>query len=715
VAQNNEIYRVEIPIVVDDQTGPALQEAQRKVSQFERSAQKSNERIRKMFGRDIQVRIGAIDRAWPVIRSIQTRLSSMTSKAWNVTLQVKDKVTNTIKGLVNKLLSPLTLLGAGAGVGAGIFFPLKLAGEFEQAQMSLDFYMGSVEEGKKAFEDLIRFAKETPFEFPFLQGATIQLMGAGYNFEQAKRALLAFGDAAGRTGAGMQGIEAALLGFTQIASAGTLNLQDLKQVALNLKLPLNIFAKELGVAEDQLGNIGSAGISSQKAMEAIVRTLEQRFAGGMKELSNSLLGMTAVIKDTAQLTVWHFGKGMAEPVKRIMFDIIGLTEDTGGAFEEFQRRLERVGEQVGLKFEQVYSRIKGFWNNLSADPAFQKLDFGDKIIYVLNLTLDEVSAWLDSEGGMKLQETFTKLGEIGAKAWIAGLKGAFKGTVSSAAHGNLLGAGAMLGLASMLGGGLVLRGAWGLGKGLFGAGKWALGRIGSGAVAKTAVGASAAATAAETAAATTATIAGPMKLIYGPSGQVLSAVTPTATLVAPTTAKTLSAFGRFSKVAGKAAIPLAVAAELVSVATAQDKVRSASQSGVGLASLWGGGKLGAAIGTALLPGVGTIVGGALGSLGGYFAGRYLGGKIIDMARGGARGDIAPSNVLISPGTQPQLVVNVRAESKPTYNIETAVDAQEVLRIIRANERTIADQLADDIANKLTRSFNNMTLVPIGAE
>ena len=111
--------------------------------------------------------------------------------------------------------------------------------------MSLDFYMGSVEEGKRAFQDLIRFAKETPFEFPFLQGATIQLMGAGYNFEQAKRALLAFGDAAGRTGAGMQGIEASLLGFTQIASAGTLNLQDLKQVALNLKLPLNI-SKSLG-------------------------------------------------------------------------------------------------------------------------------------------------------------------------------------------------------------------------------------------------------------------------------------------------------------------------------------------------------------------------------------------------------------------------------------------------------------------------------------
>lgn len=725
----SEVYRVEIPIIVDDQTDKPLQQAEQKISKLEQHARKENERIRQHFMKIAKLQIepimrvrdhltsgvlkadrlirkldmaqaspliaaqdrvsavvtrtnamldaldkGKVDviadmkgplldeivkaksalavlnnvKAGPVaelrgelfgqltkamsqirgldlsraepqatlrervtmkVREIGSSLRSLTARAWDITLQVKDKATGVIRsvagsvrGIIDKLTSPLALLGAGAGLGAGIFFPLKLAGEFEQAQMSLDFYMGSVEEGKRAFQDLIRFAKETPFEFPFLQGATIQLMGAGYNFEQAKRALLAFGDAAGRTGAGMQGIEAALLGFTQIASAGTLNLQDLKQVALNLKLPLNIFAKELGVAESELGDIGRAGISSQKAMEAIVKTLEQRFKGGMKELSNSLLGMTAVIKDTAQLTVWHFGKGMAEPVKRIMFDIIGLTEDTGGAFEEFQRRLERVGEQVGLKFEQVYSRIKGFWNNLSADPAFQKLDFGDKIIYVLNLALDEVSAWLDSEGGMKLQETFTKLGEIGAKAWIAGLKGAFKGAVSSAAHGNLVGAGAMLGLASMLGGGLVLRGAWGLGKGLFGAGKWALGKLGLG---------SAGATAAGVAAETAATAGG-----VGIAGRVLPIL------------------GRARPWLGRIGLPIAAGLEAINIARAEDK-RTAVISGAGrIAGMIAGGKAGAMAGGAvggLFGGVGAapgaVIGGILGGIGGLFGGQALADRV----------------------------------------------------------------------------------------
>jgi len=407
-----EIYRIEIPIIVNDQTDMPLKQAEQKINRFEKSALKANERIRRIFGREIRLRIGAIDKAWPVIRSVQTRLRGITGKVWKVTLQAKDKVTGTLKSIISKITSPLALLGAGTGLGAGIFFPLKLAGEFEQAQMSLDFYMGSVEKGKQAFQDLIRFAKETPFEFPFLQSSVIQLMGTGYNFEQAKRALTAFGDAAGRTGAGMEGIEAALLGFTQIASSGTLNLQDLRQVALNLRLPLNMFAKELGVAESELGDIGKAGISSQKAMEAIVRTLEQRFKGGMKELSNSLLGMTAVLKDTATLTVWHFGKGMAEPVKRIMYDIIGLTEDSGGKFEEFQKRLERAGERVGRKFEQMYERAKQFFSDLTNTPGFNEMTWSERVTLALDRILTTFNEWIKGPGGEMISATMKTMGEL---------------------------------------------------------------------------------------------------------------------------------------------------------------------------------------------------------------------------------------------------------------------------------------------------------------
>ncbi|WP_213997056.1 tape measure protein [Tepidanaerobacter syntrophicus] len=559
----NEIYRVEIPIIVNDQSEAPLSKAKERVNKFEQEAQKANQQIRKHFQEIAKMQIepimkirdnltagvlkadnlikkldlaqaspiitaqdrvsavvtringiieamdgGRIDviadmkgplmdeivkakeslsvldavKAGPIaelrgelfgqlskatsqirwldmaraepqatlrervtwkVREIGGSLRNITEKVWTVTMVLHDKASSalnsavsTLRNVVSKLTSPLMLLGAGAGATAAIAFPLKLAGEFEQARMSLDFYMGGVKEGQKAFEDLVDFAAKTPFEFPFLQSMTVQLMGTGYNFEQAKRALTAFGDAAGRTGAGMEGISNAMVGFTQIASAGTLNLQDLKQVALNLKLPLNIFAKELGVAESAMGDIGRAGISSQKAMEAIVRTLEKRYAGGLEQLSGSFEGLLSTIKDTARLTVWHFGKGMMDPVKRIMNDIIGLTEDSGKGFEKFQQRLEKLGKNVGESFEDAYKKVKRFIEGYASNPKFQNLSFSGKVNFVIQDIGEMFGEWFGKTGA----PTIAKYGVmIGSELMKATLNGAMASISQSPLLALLLG------------------------------------------------------------------------------------------------------------------------------------------------------------------------------------------------------------------------------------------------------------------------------------
>jgi len=46
---DGEIYRVEIPIIVNDQTDAPLKQVERKISKFEKSARMETERIRKHF------------------------------------------------------------------------------------------------------------------------------------------------------------------------------------------------------------------------------------------------------------------------------------------------------------------------------------------------------------------------------------------------------------------------------------------------------------------------------------------------------------------------------------------------------------------------------------------------------------------------------------------------------------------------------------------
>ncbi len=591
----NEFYRLDIVINTtgDEQAKGKLQA----LDKFIEHTRKRGEMLNRM---QVSPAVRLVDRISAPLRTVERNLNRLNTVK-KVTIEAVDKVTSVVKRITGVLTSPLTMLGAGAGMAGLIGYPLKLAGEFEQARMSLDFYTGSVEKGQKAFEDLISFAAKTPFEFPFLQEMSIMLMGAGYSFDQAKRALTAFGDAAGRTGAGMEGIQNALLGFTQIASSGTLNLQDLRQVALNLRIPINMFAKELGVAESEIGEIGKKGISAQKAMEAIVRTLEKRFGGGLKQLSESLFGLVSTIKDTARLTVYSFGAGMAGPVKRILLDLVGTTDYTSERFKAVQKKLEDAGKRVGEYFERTYKRIKDLWGEISKDPAFQKMDFGDKLLYVLNRSLDAVSNWLSGPGGKKVQKIFVKLGEIAAKAWLVGLAGMAEGAVSSLAKGNILGGVGLLAGAGMLGGGLLLRGVWGLGKGVYGAGKWLVDKLGYGA----ATTAEAATGAAETAA-TTAALAKPAGMLAR-----------------------LSSIGR---ILGRFALPAAIGLELFSIFRTPPEQRAAraAEAFGRWGGMFAGAKLGAIGGAALgsvIPGAGTAIGAGIGSFLGGIAG-ILGGEAI---------------------------------------------------------------------------------------
>ncbi len=664
----SEIYRVEIPIIVDDQTGPAFQQAQRKVSQFERSAQKTNENIRRMFGRDIQLRISAVDRVWPVVQRVQSSLWGITSRVWSVTLQAKDKITGTIKNIISKLTSPLALLGAGAGVGAGVLFPLQLAGEMEQAGIAMEYFTGSAEKGQKYLERLQAFAAKTPFEFPDVRQAAIGLMpiyknmyGVNKAMNESIRTIQAFGDAAGFTGAGINGMNLALLGFRQIGAIGKLSMEELRQVTENLLIPMDMVTKELGITGDQLQDLGRLGIPAGKAMEAIVRALEKNFAGGMEKMSKSLLGLTSTIKDTARLTVTAFGAGMADPVRRILLDITGLTDYTGDKYKAFAKKLEGAGRAVGETFERVYNSTKQFFDGLSQDEAFQKMDWGDKIVYVFDQMIEAMSSWVSGPGGKQVEKVFVKLAEIGTRAWLTALGGMVKGAGESLLQGNIIGSTGLLAGAGLLGGGMLLRGAWGAGKGVAGLGRRVFGR---------GAGAGVAGAATETAATAAkgfnlghllrewfvtpaskralepikrAVIPGAPEQIYRHLGFLPGAPEVGALREAGTAAKTVGGgwaplryIGKFGKVGdflSRWAIPLTLATGAAEVAFArpEERVQTGLQVGGriggGLAGATLGAKAGATAGTLIAPGIGTVIGGAVGGLGGGIAGAF-GGEVI---------------------------------------------------------------------------------------
>jgi len=429
----NETYKVELLITAQDQSAPVIEQANERINRFAQNAELTNKKLARSLNTTYKPTITAIDNTAPAVASAQSGLSKIAGKVWSVVVHAVDQVTpvfssilsgaksfvskiGSILGGVGRMItSPLGMLGiAGAGVGmtALIAGPLKLAGEMEQARVSFKFFLEDEERAKRFIGELQALAAITPFEFKDVQDLATQLLPVYkqmYGLENATAmtldTLLKFADAASMTGAGMEGLKGAMLGFTQIAQSGRLNLQDLRQVTLNLKIPMTDVLKELGVKS--LDDISKKAIPAKQAMEAILRALKQ-YAGGSELQAKTLVGLISALKDIAGMTITYFGEGMLKPVEDILFGLVEAATKGEDALKSVQDRLYKAGVRVGEAMQNAYRKVVRFFSDLSSIPGWNQMSMTQKIITAFSQVLTELNNWLKGDQG---QEVFRKIQE----------------------------------------------------------------------------------------------------------------------------------------------------------------------------------------------------------------------------------------------------------------------------------------------------------------
>jgi len=429
----NETYKVELLITAQDQSAPVIEQANERINRFAQNAELTNKKLARSLNTTYKPTITAIDNTAPAVASAQSGLSKIAGKVWSVVVHAVDQVTpvfssilsgaksfvskiGSILGGVGRMItSPLGMLGiAGAGVGmtALIAGPLKLAGEMEQARISFNFFLKDAERAKRFIGELQALAAVTPFEFADVQSLATQLLPIYtqmYGVEKATgitlETLQKFADAAAMTGAGMEGLKGAMLGFTQIAMSGRLSLQDLRQVTLGLRIPMTDVLKELGVKS--LDDISKKAIPAKQAMEAILRALKQ-YAGGSELQAKTLVGLISTLKDIAGMTITYFGEGMLKPVEDILFGLVEAATKGEDALKSVQDRLYKAGVRVGEAMQNAYRKVVRFFGDLSSIPGWNQMSMTQKIITAFSQVLTALNNWLKGDQG---QEVFRKIQE----------------------------------------------------------------------------------------------------------------------------------------------------------------------------------------------------------------------------------------------------------------------------------------------------------------
>lgn len=713
-----EEYRIDISIGATDNTGPALQSASKRVTAFEKSMQRTEKQLQRMDRTRWELTIHAVDRASSVIMAVNRRALGLTRGAFTVTLRAVDYATRPIRAVGNALTSVLGLVGIAGGTWGGIIQPLKMAGEFQQTEMAFETLLDSAERAQRFMREAYEFARVTPFDTQGVFEASRLLLAFGFQAEQIIPMLTTIGDAASGLGKGAEGVERIVWALGQMRAKGRVQMEELMQLQ-ELGVDVNRYLQEeLGLTEKQIGRIGELGLSSTKAIEAILAGMQKQFGGQMERQSESFLGMLNTIKETFNNQILlRWGEGLRLGVEPHLRRLVEWVEANQETVERWGATLQEVGQRAAEWLVQKLQGVYAWLQQVMQSPEWQAAQGPWEHLQVL------WDAWWSGGGEQWVHDTGAKIGNALKEGIKTGLGAAWdwfkdiQGTPAGYAVDALLLAEMLPGLSALftVGGGLARggRNVW----------RWLRGIRGGAAAASaaraatSAVGASSAVAAQAATAAQAAATAGRVVEIVGPSGQVLSRVAQEADDVlraagaaASTGSRALGSFGRFAgalgkvgRFAGPAAAVLGTGLALLGAAGAENKGQAIGGALGGGLGGWGGAAAGAAIGSAIAPGVGTIIGGIIGGLAGGFGGEWLGGKIGTAVAN--RNQTAPTTVTATSST-PTVVVQVTANQ--TYQIRTATSAQDVLRIIRQNQREIADTLADEIAEAVEIVFSNTT-------
>lgn len=219
-----------------------------------------------------------------------------------------------IPGIAAGALAAVGLGGIGAAVGAGV----SRLSTIEQSQQSLGVMMGDIAVASGFMDELLAFAKTTPFAFPELATAARNMVAFGIDAEKVVPILQSVGDAAAASGGGTQAMSeiADIIGAIQIAgSASTVDLQMLQTRGVDA---FRIFANQAGVSVTEMQErISSGAIDSETAIGWLVDGIANGTTGVAGETAK-MGGIMDTLKDTWMGSVDSMKSGISSTMATVM-------------------------------------------------------------------------------------------------------------------------------------------------------------------------------------------------------------------------------------------------------------------------------------------------------------------------------------------------------------------------------------------------------------
>ena len=225
---------------------------------------------------------------------------------------------------------------------------LRLAVNYEQAQIRIGAFAGGAEEAQSILDDLQRFGATTDFNFlDDLVPAAQQLLAADITDQRGLIPLLSqLGDI--RAGATNADLNLIIANLAQIQNVGRASLQDIRQFG-NQGIPIfSELAAVTGATGEELGRLISDGQIGLPEITAAFQNLTGeggRFFGLLEASSNSTAGVLSNLEDNADTLRRQFGDALLPAVNEFASALNQLAND--GTLEDIGNAISEWGPLLG--------------------------------------------------------------------------------------------------------------------------------------------------------------------------------------------------------------------------------------------------------------------------------------------------------------------------------------------------------------------------------
>ena len=272
---------------------------------------------------DIEVRV--LDKTSRALSNVKTRLQGIQTGLLGV---------NRIAGLA------VTALGAigGAGLIKGI---IDTSARFQDLNSTLATVTGSAKAGAEAFDFITKFSTKTQFGVEELTQSYIKLSANG--IDPSEELLSRFANAAAITTDQIGSLNAITDLYTRSLQSQTVELTDLERLADRGFPVYDIIKEKLGITRAEIGKFSKEVGGTQKILDAIGDTIDERFSDAtenlLQNLSIQFSNFGIAVKD-AQFAIGK--QGLAQAIGETAQELTAFIQDNDAAVKSIGINLTKA-------------------------------------------------------------------------------------------------------------------------------------------------------------------------------------------------------------------------------------------------------------------------------------------------------------------------------------------------------------------------------------